>query len=165
MPDVTHRFQLLPVLCILALATSSSAQTIAIRLVNGDTGKPFTNQNVNVTFWWEDPASPNKDKRTEIGSQSGIDVYIDKTGIGHIEIPSKATLLAVREGSKIGKEPDRIAYADCNGQMPSLIPIADVLEHGFIPGNSCNKNLKVKVSPGEVVYLGKPIPWWMPDMQ
>jgi hypothetical protein len=49
--------------------------------------------------------------------------------------------------------------------MPLMIPITDVLERGFIPANGCSKKLKVKVSPGEFVFFGEPIPWWWPDMQ
>ena len=58
-----------------------------------------------------------------------------------------------------------VPYSDCNEHMPLMIPITDVLERGFIPANGCSKKLKVKVSPGEFVFFGEPIPWWWPDMQ
>jgi hypothetical protein len=99
-------FQTISALSLLALAVGLPAQTITLRLINGKTGKPFTKKNLNVTFWWEDPSSPNKDKWTQMdGSFLGTDVYIDKTGVAHIPVPPQATRIQVREGPKIGKEP------------------------------------------------------------
>jgi hypothetical protein len=148
-----------------ALAIQAGAQTITVRLINGKTGKAMKNKNVKVTFWWEDPASRDKDKRKPLGNWGGTDVYIGKQGTGHIDIPQKATLVEIGAGSKIGKEPFRVPYFDCTESTLPRIPVADVLARGFIPVNSCNKNLKIRVAPGEIIYLGDPIPWWEPDFE
>jgi hypothetical protein len=162
---VLRYIQGLTSICILAFGTYVSAQTITLRLVDGNTGKPFSKQNLHVTFWWEDPSSPNKDKWRPLNwPEDGMEVYVDKTGVAHIPVPAKATKIDVREGLKIGKDPYRVPYLDCTATFP-LISIADVLERGFVPENRCNKNLNVKSSPGEFIFFGKPIPWWMPDMQ
>jgi hypothetical protein len=141
-----------------------AAQTLTIRLVNAKTGKPMKNKNVKVEFWWDDPSSPNNDKRTPINFL-GTDVYIDKnSGVGHIEIPQQATFVEVSEGSKIGKEPYRVAYETCNA-VGKQIPLADVLRLGYVPENTCSKSIKVKATAGEYVFFGLPIPWWWIDME
>ncbi len=145
---ITRRLQTISILCFLAFAACSPAQTITLRLANGKTGKPFTKKNLNVTFWWQDSIQPEEDKWTQVdGSFLGTDAIYHKTGVAHIPLPPQATRIEVREGSKIGKEPSMIPYFDCNGHMPQMIPVTDVLERGFIASNECSKNLRVKVSP------------------
>ena len=48
-----------------------------------------------------------------IGQERAQSVYVGKTGIVHIDIPPKATMIDVQEGLKIGKEPGKNPYIDC----------------------------------------------------
>ncbi len=141
--------------------SKASAEMLTIRLVHGKSGKPVTNKNVTVTFWWEDPESPNKDKWTPMGSLfGGTELYIDKTGAGHIEIPAKAAKVEVRAGPKIGSDPFRIPYEVCNEHLPGLLSIKQVLIEGFVDGDQCNKKLSVKPQPGVIVFFAIPLPWY-----
>jgi hypothetical protein len=161
----TERFVQMWILCAAIFVASAPAQTLTIRLINGKTGKPLGNKNVNVSFWWEDPTRPYKDKWVGLNPFLGADVYIDKAGTGHIQIPPNATRISVRPGSRVGNEPFRIPYIACSNPSAFDVPVEAVLRSGFVPANECKANLNVKTTSGEIVYLATPLPWWLPDMQ
>lgn len=134
------------------VSASLEAQTLTIRLLNGKTGRPMSNKNVTVQwspgyFPWE-----------------GSVVYFGKDGIGKVEVHSGAEFFTMMTGPKIGKEPYRIAFIDCNEPMMVKIQIAQVLKGGYVPRNGCSKKSAVP-RPGEIVFWAEPTPWWQPDMQ
>ncbi len=141
------------VLLILGIVLSSplAAQTITIRLLNGKTGQPMSNK--NVTLEW----SPGHFMQDSV-------VYFGKDGIGKVEVPIGAVFFTMMPGPKVGKEPYRVAFGDCNLVHWERIQIAEVLKNGYVPRNDCGKKSAVPL-PGEIVFWALPIPWWQPDMQ
>jgi hypothetical protein len=122
-------------------------QTITVRLINGETGKPM--KNFNLTLHWD------KDVASSV-------VFIGAEGVGHADILPGARDFTMLPGPKMGKEPYRIAFIDCT--RGSLLTAHEALEKGIVPENWCSsKTLKPK--PGEVIFWGRPRHFWEPDLQ
>ena len=126
----------------------SQSQTFTIRLLNAKSGKAM--QNKNVTLIW--------------GVQSEVEVFIGKEGVGHAAIPPGATTFSMMEGPKIGNEPFRVAYFDCNDSAGKSPLVSQALEKGFVPRNTCGHK-SVVPKPGELIFWALPRPWWVPDFQ
>jgi hypothetical protein len=128
------------------------AQTITIRLLNAKTGKPIKGK--MVTFVWEGTMS-----------WDGPIVTSDQQGLGTVEIPPGKREFSLQAGPKVGKEPNRIPYFDCNDtKEESPIQISSVLQTGLVLRNTCGQQSAV-AKPGEIVFWLLPLPWWEPDMQ
>jgi hypothetical protein len=128
------------------------AQTITIRLLNAKTGKPIKGK--MVTFVWEG-----------MMSWDGPIVTSDQQGLGAVEIPAGKREFSLHAGPKVGKEPYRIPYFDCNDtKEESSIQISPVLQTGLVLRNTCGQQ-SVAAKPGEIVFWLLPLPWWEPDMQ
>ena len=131
-------------------SSSLSAQTITVRLLNAKTGKPMANK--MVTFQWR-------------GSWDESVIALDKNGLGTVAVPPGEHEFTILAGPKVGKEPYRIPYLDCNEtKMELLVRVSLVLEKGYVLGNTCGRKTAL-AQPGEVVFWALPNPWWMPDMQ
>jgi len=134
---------------ILACSPLLNGQTITIRLINGETGKPM--KKYNVTLHWV------KDFKSS-------EVFIGPDGLGQVEIVAGATGFTMQSDPKIGKEPGRIAYIDCNQNSTTFIPVQQVLDKGFVPENSCSSKT-ITSKPGEVIFWGRPRHFWEIDFQ
>jgi hypothetical protein len=64
-------------------------------------------------------------------------------------------------GPKSDKEPNSIAYIDCNDF--ARVRVHEVLSRGLVTANRCSSKVSAKVKPGEVVFWGVPLHWWEPD--
>ena len=135
-------------LTLIATAAAPS-QVFTIRLVDGKSGKPMGNK--NVTFDWD------TDFKQSV-------TMVDKDGVGHLEVPQGVRGFMMRPGPRIGDEPNRVPYQNCNERKTAFIPIAQVLEKGVALKNNCGRQW-IAPRPGEVVFWGSPLPWWKPDMQ
>jgi hypothetical protein len=125
-------------------------RTITIRLLNAKTVKPMRNK--MVTFVWDVSESGNSE------------ATLDEQGVGTVDIPAAAHKFSLLAGPKVGKEPYRIPYLNCNEGRSAFIQVSLVLEKGYVPGNECGHNSTL-AHPGEVVYWALPKPWWQPDFQ
>jgi len=153
-PNMSNMRGLAVVVVVLILGmvccTPASPQTVTIRLLNAKSGKPMPNKNV-IFIWCPDCFAKSE-------------VSIGKDGIGHVAVPAGTNTLSMMGGPKIGNEPYRIAFIECNNPAAASIPIAQVLEKGVVPQNTCStKSFPPK--PGEIVFWALPIPWWRPDFQ
>jgi len=110
--------------------------------------------NKNITLEWSPEYIP----------WEGSVVYFGKDGIGKVEVHSGAEFFTMIPGPKIGKDPYRIPFINCNMIFAERIQIAQVLKNGYVPRNACSKKSAVP-RPGEIVFWAKPNPWWLPDMQ
>ena len=138
------------VLVLVLFAGQVLAQTVTVHLINGENGKPVGGKNVTIT--WDSDFTQ-------------VVVPIDKNGVGRFPVVAGKTYFSMMPGPKVGKEPYRVAYLNCNGNGDtSRIPIKSVMERGFVPANTCSKVL-ISARAGEVVFFAKLIPWWMPEMQ
>jgi hypothetical protein len=118
--------------------------------LNAKSGKPMKNK--MVTFEWGETWD-----RSEIA--------FDKQGMGTVEVPAGEHKFTLSAGPKVGKEPYRIPYLDCNEpKMKLFIQVSLVLEKGYVLGNTCGRKSAV-AHPGEIVLWGLPNSWWKPDMQ
>jgi hypothetical protein len=149
---VFHTIGALAIVLIIAgavLPTALAAQALTVRLLNAKTGRAIGNKKVTVK--WAD------------GSKS-LEILVDSNGLGKIEIPTATREFFMMEGPRIGNEPDRVAYIDCNEPSMALIQTAQVLEKGIAPGNRCGHQ-SVLPRPGEIIFWALPTPWWKPDLQ
>ena len=139
---------------VLAVASTAQGQTITVHLVNANTGKPIAGR--NVTFEWAD------DYRNSTVAMT------DRAGVAKIEVAKGQTHFQLVPGPKVGKEPNRIPYIDCNVRQRGGwldISVEEVLVKGFLPKNACSNWTYYGIKPGEIVFYAKLKPWWMPDMQ
>ena len=120
-------------------------------MLNGKSGRLLSNKNVTL-YWSPDFFSP------------GTVVHLGKDGIGTVEVPSGSEIFEVAGGPKVGKEPYRIPFINCNEPMTVKIQIAQVLKNGYVPVNACSNNIAVP-RPGEIVFWAMPKSWWQLDMQ
>jgi hypothetical protein len=124
------------------------SQTLTIRMLNGKSGKPLGNRFIAVEF----QNSPQKSM-----------IYINKQGIGDLEIPPGATAFSlIAPAKKLGA--NQAAYIVC-GLFGQFIPVKDVLEHGYVPQNECSSSLHLTAAPGELLYLITPLPWYTPALE
>jgi hypothetical protein len=130
--------------------TCLSAQTITIRLLNAKSGNPMGSK--MVTIQWR-----------KSWDQSVI--AFDNHGLGTVDVPSGEHEFTIIAGPKVGKEPNRTPYIDCNEtRMELLVQVSLVLEKGYVLENRCGRKSAV-AHPGEIVFWVLPNPWWEPDMQ
>jgi hypothetical protein len=117
-------------------------------MLNGKSGKPLGDRFIAVEF-------QNSPERSMI--------YINKQGIGDLEIPPGATAFSLIAPAK-KRGANQAAYIVC-GLFGQLIPVKDVLQHGYVPQNACNSTLKLTAAPGELLYLIEPLPWYTPALE
>jgi hypothetical protein len=121
---------------------------ITIRMLNGKSGKPLGERFIAVEF----QNSPQKSM-----------IFINRQGIGNLEIPPGATAFSlIAPAKKWGA--NQAAYIVC-GLFGQFIPVKDVLDHGYVPQNECKSNLKLTAAPGELLYLIEPLPWYTPALE
>ena len=128
-----------------AQTTPQAAPVLTIHMLNGRTGKPLRNNTLRAEFQ---------------GSSVKSTITIDKQGVGQLEIPPGATAVSLIAAPRKG-HPEQPAYKVC-GPFGQLLPIADILAHGFVPQNACSSDLSLTAQPGEVFYLIEPLPWYTP---
>lgn len=150
----------------------ATARTITVRLINGKTGKPLANKDVNVGFYWDDPTRPADRRRVPLDyphSSPRINLSLDKNGTGQVTVPPRATFVHVVAGFQQGRvdakvirytlcnrTSDQFVYQDRFGVKTLLVPIDAVLAHGFVPETACTPKEKPQAAPGEYVLLAVP---------
>ena len=132
-----------------ALSAPLAAQTFTIRLLNAKTGKAMPNRKVTVR--WAD------------GLKSS-EVSIGEDGSGRLEVVPGSQQFLFTVGPKLGNEPYRLAYINCNDPAMATIQVEQVLKAGLVPGNKCGSRTAVP-KPNEIVFWAMPKPWWRPDFQ
>lgn len=100
----------------------------------------------NVTFEWD------KDFKS-------AQVTVGEDGVGRVEVPPGAKQFIMLAGPRIGKEPNRVAYRNCNQPASVLISVSDVVGTGVVPKNVCG-NQRVAPHPGEIVFWALPKSFW-----
>jgi len=87
----------------------------------------------------------------------------DKLGEIHVDVPPGTKSLTLIAGPKVGKEPNRIPYTVCSNY--GEISIEEALKTGVATDNQCKSKVRPTPKAGEIIYLIKPLPGWIPDMQ
>jgi len=87
-------------------------------------------------------------------------VNLGPDGTGKLDLGGRSQF-GMLPGPRSGKEPDTIAFIDCNHF--SMVRVADVLNRGLVSTNLCSSKISAKVKPGEVVFWGVPLHWWESD--
>lgn len=142
-----------PVFVLIAanmISTAADSQVLTVRLLNAKSGKPMGNK--KITFLWSDK------------NWSKSEVLADDEGVGRVDIPSGVSSFSLMEGPRLGNEPNRIAYINCNQHLPVELSVSVVLQRGLIPDNGCGRK-SVVARPGEIVFWALPLPWRMSDFQ
>jgi len=130
--------------------STAQAQKITVRLLNAKTGKPMSGK--MVTLEWR-------------GTSDEAVIKSDDQGLGTVQVPAGKHEFGLLAGPKVGKEPYRIPYFDCNESKTELfIQLSSVLQNGLVLRNTCGQQSAI-AKPGEIVFWLLPLPWWEPDMQ
>ena len=127
---------------VFCCAAPVKAQSITVRVLNARTGRPLARQNVTISW-------PDRAEKTVVSLGADGTAKLDvggETGFGMLP------------GADSGKEPNKIAYIDCNHF--SMVPVADVVNRGLVSANLCSAKVSANVKPGEVVFWGVPRHWW-----
>jgi hypothetical protein len=161
----------------MALGSIAPAQTFTVRLVNAKTGKPMANKDVTVSFWWDDPSKPADRRRVKVEMPGGLkasnvspdNVSLDKHGEARVAIPPKATMVQVERALQAGRVDhkevrysvchwtgDRFVYTNRFGVKAQLVPLDEVVQHGFVPETECAAKAPVVAAPGEYVVIAAP---------
>ncbi len=98
-----------------ALPAPLASQTITIRLLEGKTGRALSDKNVTL-LWSPDYFPP------------GSVIYFGKDGIGTVNVPTGSEFFMMQGGPRIGKEPYRIPFINCNASMSEMIRVSEVLK-------------------------------------
>jgi hypothetical protein len=146
-------------LVLALICTAAQAQSFTIRLLNAKSGKIMRNKNVTITW--------------DVGHTDSV-IHIGQDGLGHSDVPAGAINFVILGGPRIGKEPGRIAFFNCNGdsrdmssyvrEISTSISVSQLLKEGVVLKNGCGKKT-FPSRPGELVFWALPRPWWEPDFQ
>lgn len=130
---------------LLLCVPSLMGQSITVRVLNARSGRPLARQSVMIS--WPDTS----DKTV---------VNLGPDGTGKLDLAGRSQF-GMLPGPKSDKEPNSIAYIDCNNF--STVRVDDVLSRGLVSANLCSSKVSAKVKPGEVVFWGVPLHWWESD--
>lgn len=122
-----------------------AGQSITVRVLNARSGRPLARQSVTIS--WPD----TRDKTV---------VNLGADGTGKLDLAGRSEF-GMLPGPRSGKEPNSIAYIDCNDF--ATVRVNDVLNRGLVTTNRCSSKVSAKVKPGEVVFWGVPLHWWESD--
>jgi len=125
--------------------SSLSAQSITVRVLNARSGRPLAKQSVMISW-------PDTMEKTVVN--------LGPDGTAKLDLAGRSQF-GMLPGPKSEKEPNSIAYIDCNDF--SMVRVDDVLNRGLVTTNRCSTKVSAKVKPGEVVFWGVPLHWWEPD--
>lgn len=131
-----------------AVSAPAVADRLVIRLINAETGRPMSHQNVQIE--WDDDAEESI-------------VFIGGQGRGTIPLLSDRDNLTMKPGVKDWGDPNRLAFFSCSG--PTIaVPVQQARRAGFVAHNECNDKT-AQAKPGEIVFWARPLPLWVPDFQ
>jgi len=120
-------------------------QSITVRVLNARSGRPLARQSVTIS--WPDTL----DKTV---------VSLGPDGTATLDLAGRSQF-GMLPGPRSSKEPDSIAYIDCNDF--SMVRVDAVLNRGLVTANRCSSKISAKVKPGEIVFWGVPLHWWESD--
>jgi hypothetical protein len=120
-------------------------QSITVRVLNARSGRPLARQSVMISW----PDTLNKTV-----------VNLGPDGTAKLDLAGRSEF-GMLPGPKSDKEPNSIAYIDCNDF--ARVRVHEVLSRGLVTANRCSSKVSAKVKPGEVVFWGVPLHWWEPD--
>jgi hypothetical protein len=126
-------------------ASPLMGQSITVRVLNARSGRPLARQSVMISW----PDTLNKTV-----------VNLGPDGTAKLDLAGRSEF-GMLPGPKSDKEPNSIAYIDCNDF--AKVRVHDVLSRGLVTANRCSSKVSAKVKPGEVVFWGVPLHWWEPD--
>ena len=130
---------------LLYCAAPLMGQSITVRVLNARSGRPLARQSVTISW-------PDTSDRTVVN--------LGSDGTGKLDLSGRSAF-GMLPGPKSAKEPNSVAYIDCNNF--SMVRVDDVLSRGLVAANLCSSKVSAKVKPGEVVFWGVPLHWWESD--
>jgi hypothetical protein len=116
--------------------------TVTVRLVNGKSGKPITDENLNV---WVNDAKDSQLFRP------------DRDGILTLRVGSD-DVLSFASNVEVTCHPYRKDEHSLRRYQ-----VSEILAHGVADENSCSKKIRVEARPGEFVFYERPrtlLEWW-----
>lgn len=128
----TRAVALLLLLALTPAFAKTQTHTVRIRIINAQTNKPITDENLNVAL-----------KVDQIGS---VAMKTDKDGIIDVDT-GHATIIRILSNM----------YGDCRsrGELYTNYSIAEIQANGITTGNLCS-NARPKAKPGELILFETP---------
>lgn len=136
-------------LALSSVPSQAQGRQFVVRLLNAKNGKGLEGQ--NLTIYW----APSMEKTV---------VKLGRNGEGVVHVPAGQSEFVMITGPRVGSEPYRFAYTNCNSRNTSLITVESVFSSGIVPDNVCGK-WRVPGSPGNVVFWALPRGFWDLDLQ
>jgi hypothetical protein len=123
---------LLLLLAIAPVFAKAQSHTVRIKIINAQTNKPVTDENLNVAL-----------RVDQIGS---VAMKTDKDGIINVDT-GQATIIRILSNM----------YGDCRsrGELYTNYSIAEIQANGITTGNLCS-NARPKAKPGELILFETP---------
>lgn len=128
----TRAAALLLLLALTPAFAKTQAHTVSIRIINAQTNKPVTDENLNIAL-----------RVDQIGS---VAMKTDKDGIIEVDT-GHATIIRILSNM----------YADCRsrGELYTNYSIAEIQANGITTGNLCS-SARPKAKPGELILFETP---------
>ncbi|MHB1960480.1 MAG: hypothetical protein ACYCO5_15820 [Acidobacteriaceae bacterium] len=112
---------------------------VTVRLVNGKSGKPVTDENLNV---WIDNSTDSQLFRP------------DRDGVIKLSVPSNGAL-SFASNIQVTCHP----YSK-DEHLLRKYQVSEILEHGIADQNLCSTKIHAKAHPGEFVFFERPRTFW-----
>jgi hypothetical protein len=157
-------------LVFLVFASSGTAQTIEVKIVNGQNGHPMADKCLYV--WVGDRANPNAGPLLETQTDTHGVIRLQLTHEDPKTNGQSQRLVCGLQGviNPIVKIGDTISirsgYVLCQPRAPEHSWLArkdfsmeDALQNGIVTENTCGQATALR-KPGEVILFVRPLTWW-----
>ena len=173
---MNQAFQVAALIHFAAMCVSPvGAQEIHIRVLNAQSGKPITNECINISLGqWHGAdllAPTNKDGVVVLHlADNEVTATAESTGpcvgtaiLGPKSLPKNVDAIAITSDAYIDcQEWAKVipgATAKDNLSRAPAYPIKKIRETGVVASNTCGK-FKAEPKPGELIFFVRPASWW-----
>jgi hypothetical protein len=126
------------------------AQVLTVRVINGANGRPLQKLHVSVQLFYE------KGEKTPTNYNAELSPKTDANGAAHFTIPEPAPSRLLAEV--------QLTYLHWHCRCVTVAATADLVQKGIVegadPAGSKSSATRVKVSPGEILFFARRVPFY-----
>jgi hypothetical protein len=140
------------------------AQVVSVRVINGANGRPLQKLHVSVQLFYEKGEKTPTNYNAELSPKTGangphvmrLELETDANGAAHFTIsePAPSRLLAEVQ----------LTYLHWHCRCVTVAATADLVQKGIVegadPAGSKSSATRVKVSPGEILFFARRVPFY-----
>src|SRR5258708_6058754 len=135
---------------LLCLEPFCMAQTVTIRVINANDGRPLQNQPVSVSLLYDKGETP------PAKYDANLTLQTDKDGEARFSLPVPPPAhLAVQV---------HVNSARWRCGCGALVATRDLIEKGIVgpvpPAESRNSTVPIKAAPGQILLVARPLSFW-----